>query len=207
MRKRKAAAEAFHNTEKKRQKRDQENRDPRPEVELPGSRNRLVSDFAAEIASTLANNGFFAKEGIIVQPDVKRAVLAITSARAFRTEIENYFRPTKFTLSFDNVQKFNRTISIEDAASLLECRKLIDSLPAVRAVNDTRLPVLRSDGTVALLPEGYDSQSQIFTLPGSAQPDSRGSQTSYRLLAAQENGPSNRDVLCRWLSSVKSATR
>jgi hypothetical protein len=64
---------------------------------------------------------------------------------------------------------FNRTITKEDAESSLECSQLIDCLPIIRAVNNARFPIGRAAGHIELLPEGYDSESMIFTTPGGPQ--------------------------------------
>ena len=43
---------------------------------------------------------------------------------------------------------FDRTMTKEDAESLLECPQLIETLPIIRAVSNARFPIARADGEV-----------------------------------------------------------
>ena len=164
-RKKKAATKA-------RETRDHEDvaqtvNDPRPKIEIPASRSRLSSEFAKELGPILAKHGFFAKDGIVVCPDAERASLSTVTARAFRTRIEYYVIPFRVIKSqYAELIAFNRTISKEEAETVLESKQLIQQLPVIRAVNNVRLPVNRASGRLELLPEGYDPQSMIFTASG-----------------------------------------
>ena len=71
-----------------------------------------------------------------------------------------------------------QTISIADAESLLHCDQLINCLPFIRSVNNVRLPGLRATGNIELLPEGYDPESQVFTLPGGPEVEDMGFDTA-----------------------------
>jgi hypothetical protein len=165
-RKKKAAEEARERNSKEKEDVAQIINDPRPKIEVPGSRGRLASEFAVEIAPILAKNNFFSKDRIIVCPDQGNSALGTLSGRAFRTKIEKHIIPFRVVKSRSGeVCDLSQTISKEDAETLLESDQLIDPLPAIRAVNNVRLPVMRS-GHIELLPEGYDAESTIFTNPG-----------------------------------------
>jgi hypothetical protein len=144
--------------------------DPRPKIELPGSRDRLLSEFGADVGPILAKHGFFAKDRLIVYPDTEKSVLTAITGRAFRTAIEKHIIPFRVVKTRSGEAcSFNRTITREDAESLLECPQLIDCLPIIRAVNNARFPIGRAAGHIELLPEGYDSETMIFTTPGGPQ--------------------------------------
>ena len=115
----------------------------------------------------MARHGFFVKDGIVVCPDTEKTSLAVVAGRAFRTAIEDYVIPFKVaTRQSGNLISLHRTISREEAESVLESSQFIKCLPKIRAVNNARFPVLRAAGHVELLPEGYDQESMIYTNPG-----------------------------------------
>jgi hypothetical protein len=104
--------------------------DRRPKIELPGSRNRLLSEFGAEIGSILARHSFFRKDGIVVTPNAAGDGLTIVSGRAFSTAKERFFFPfRKLRFRDEEVCSFNRTMTKEHGESLLECPQLIEKVP------------------------------------------------------------------------------
>ena len=145
--------------------------DPRPKIELPGSRDRLLSEFGADIGPILAKHGFFAKDRLIVYPDTGEIGLNRDNRKGVPHQNRKayYPLPCQSKRGAAKLAAFNRTITKEDAESLLECRQLIDCLPIIRAVNNARFPIGRAAGHIELLPEGYDSESMIFTTPGGPQ--------------------------------------
>jgi hypothetical protein len=159
--------------------------DPRPKIEIPASRSRLSSEFAKELGPILAKQGFFAKDGIVVCPDAERASLSTVTARAFRTRIEDYVIPFRVIKSqHAELIAFNRTISKEEAETVLESKQFIQQLPIIRAVNNVRLPVNRASGRLELLPEGYDPHSMIFTASGGPEVEDPGPADSRSFLHA-----------------------
>ncbi len=159
--------------------------DPRPKLELPGSRNRLLSEFGADVGPILAKRGFFSKDGIVVFPDAQSSTLITITGRAFRTKIESYVIPFRVVKSQSGLAtSFSRTLQKEDAESLLECDQLIDPLPVIRAVNNARFPAQRASGNIELLPKGYDPTSMIFTNPGGPEVEDVGVGEAAKFLRA-----------------------
>jgi hypothetical protein len=164
-----AAKRRQENVEKAREAKDAAAKlinDPRPKIELPGS-NRLLSEFATELAPLLARHGFFAKDRVVVVPNESGNGLDPVTGRIFRTAIERHVVPyyaingkNGATLSFD------RTLAKEDSESSIVCPQFIERLPSITATNNARFPVTRNTGDIELLPEGYDRDSGILTLPG-----------------------------------------
>ena len=157
--------------------------DPRPKIEIPASRDRLTSEFAAELGRVMARYSFFVKDGIVVYPDTEKTSLAVVTGRAFRTAIEDYVVP--FKVKTGNLVSLNRTISREEAESVLESSQFIKCLPRIRAVNNARFPVLRATGRVELLPEGYDPESLIYTNPGGPKMEDLGLEKGKELLLSK----------------------
>ena len=141
--------------------------DPRPKIEIPASRDRLTSEFAAELGRVMARHVSSSKTASSFAPDTEKTSLAVVTGRAFRTAIEDYVIPFKVAKrQSGNLISLRRTISREEAESVLESSQFIKRLPKIRAVNNARFPVLRAAGHVELLPEGYDQESMIYTNPG-----------------------------------------
>jgi hypothetical protein len=120
--------------------------DTRPKIELPGD-NRLLSEFAIDLAPYLVGHGFFVKDGLLVVPNEAGNELVQVTGRDFRTAIEQYVTPYRRHVKNDDVG-LCRTLNREDAESLLACRQLIEALPRITAINNARFPIMRSTGVI-----------------------------------------------------------
>ena len=58
------------------------------------------------------------------------------------------------------------TIPVEGARGVLQSDHFTAKLPRLAGINGVKQPVRRRDGRVELLPQGYDRESQIYTLEG-----------------------------------------
>jgi hypothetical protein len=58
------------------------------------------------------------------------------------------------------------TLKVEDASTVLECDEFLRGVRQIEAVNHVRLPVIRPDGSLELLPWGYDGQTKAYTIEG-----------------------------------------
>ena len=184
-RKEKAAAQKPRENSKDQDDVAQTVNDPRPKIEIPTSRNRLSSEFASELGPILAKHEFFAKDLVVVCPDPEKACLTTVTGRAFRTKIEDYVIPFRaIKTEHGNLLQFNRTISKEEAETILESSHFIKHLPRIRAVNNVQLPIKRSSGQIELLPEGYDPPNMIFTMSGCPQIEDPGPIDSIAFLHA-----------------------
>ena len=155
--------------------------DPRPKIEIPASRNRLSSEFARDLGPILAKHEFFAKDSVPVCPDPEKASLAVITGRAFRTKIEDYIIPFRAVkTSYGTTAAFNRTISKEEAETILASGHFIKCLQRIRAVNNVRLPAPRADGRIELLAEGYDRESMLYTAAGGPQIEALGLDASRK---------------------------
>src|SRR5439155_26145529 len=59
----------------------------------------------------------------------------------------------------------DRTMNESDAKGVLSSQQFIDRLPKLEKIATARLPVIRSKGTIELLPPGYDRESLTLTIP------------------------------------------
>ena len=138
--------------------------DPRPRIELPGE-GQLVSDVASKYGNVLAAYDIYDFAGGAALYEPKRKTLEPISPAWFRTLSENYIRPFKVKAT----GKVDQSMSGSDARAILLSGQFRGQLREVERTNGVRLPVVRGNGEVELLPEGYDRESKILTVYDSPQ--------------------------------------
>jgi len=136
--------------------------DPRPKVQLPGD-NRIVSEFAREIGKHLANVDLFRRDTYAVTINYRRDGLEIMTPDLFRTWIEKHVVCFKVRVVGKNIMEFDRTMTKEDANAVLRSSQFLEELRPIERFNTVRLPVLRANGKVELLAEGYDTEAKVYT--------------------------------------------
>jgi hypothetical protein len=140
--------------------------DPRLKIELPGA-NRLLSEFGAELGPLIKSHGYYVRNGVLVVSNESGNGLEPVTGRAFRTAIEKHVIPYHAVREKNGISlSFDKTISKEDAESVLVCPQFLEALPRITAINNARFPVIRSSGVIELLDEDYDQETGILTLPG-----------------------------------------
>jgi hypothetical protein len=135
-------------------------------VRLPGE-GWPVSKFAKEVGAVLCTNGVFRRENIPVTVNAEEGGrLEVMSPTAFRTYIEQYMLPAKFSWGKEDPEpkKVPTTVNKDVAAAVLESPFFLKQQRKIRRVNRERMPVVRADGTVELLLPGYDAAAEIFTM-------------------------------------------
>ena len=161
----------------KRPKLDIDN-DHRPKVQLPGN-DRLLSDFAAELATKLRDKGLYQRGGYVVV--VKRQfnqrlgifepVLEVVTSQMLRTLVERHLTCYREHVSTKgNTINYGQTMTDQDAKGVLASVQFLEQLKPVERFATTRLPIIRrgksedADGTIELLEEGYDEASATLTI-------------------------------------------
>jgi hypothetical protein len=94
----------------------------------------------------------------------------LMTARTFRTWIGDF---VVIAGKFDKAsgEAVPVTMGIEDAGTILECVNFRRGVRKLRGVNAVRLPVVRADGRLELLPWGYDEETEMFTVRGGVEYD------------------------------------
>jgi hypothetical protein len=82
-----------------------------------------------------------------------------------RTLVEDYLVCYRIRTVGETELSLERTMTESDAKGILSSQQFISKLPEVEKVATARLPVMRRDGTIQLLPAGYDAESLTLTLP------------------------------------------
>ena len=137
--------------------------DSRRKVELPGD-NRLLSDFAEELAKELDSKNIFSHAGQVVRVNADGCCIEIISGSQFRTLIEEYVICYRRHASGQGTVSLNRTLAKQDADGVMAAHRFHKWLRPLTRLNPVRLPVLRKSGIIELLPEGYDAETCIYTL-------------------------------------------
>lgn len=146
--------------------------DPRPKVQLPGD-NRLVADFAAELGTILRTCDLFRRERLVVTLNEKRDALRSISYQELPTWIEQHaicykaHRPNNNAAALIEIMK---TMSMEIARKTIASPQFVDALLPIEHVNDVPLLTLRKSDEIEMLPQGYDPESQTYTLNPSPIP-------------------------------------
>jgi 5S rRNA maturation endonuclease (ribonuclease M5) len=137
--------------------------DSRPKIRLPGD-NWLMSSTAAALGQSLREQDIFLRNGEVCI--LRENQLHRVDAQTFRTWIENHcvmYRQKTFN---ESVYEVDVTLRDDQSRGILASPQFMSALRVVRRVNHARLPILRNDGRIELLPVGYDASSQTLTLPG-----------------------------------------
>lgn len=91
--------------------------------------------------------------------------MKVMTGRKFCTWINNHvIMAEKFDK--DSGDAIPSMLGIDAASVILEAENFRRGVRPLQGVNHVRCPILRPDGSLDLLPWGYDAQAQIFTVPG-----------------------------------------
>ncbi|MBI5685538.1 MAG: hypothetical protein HZC54_10685 [Verrucomicrobia bacterium] len=137
--------------------------DPRPKVRLPGE-DYLLSAFASELGARLFDKGIYRLNH---HPVVLRGgELHAITPQEFRTLAEQHVVCYRRRNYQGQVCEVGVTMTEDNARGVLASPQFLNRLLEVCRVNSARLPVLRADGRIELLPEGYDMESKTLTMSG-----------------------------------------
>lgn len=133
--------------------------DRRPKVRLPGD-NRLLSDVAVELGRHLSD-ALFIHNGEVVE--YQGDSIHPVSAQQFRTLVEQHVTCYRIRLMTDSNVRVGASLSEGDARGILASAQFREILRPLKTLNTVRLPVFRADGSLELLPEGYDVETATLT--------------------------------------------
>jgi 5S rRNA maturation endonuclease (ribonuclease M5) len=134
--------------------------DLRPKILLPGN-DRLLSDFASELAKELRDKETFWRNGEVVV--LSDGDLKPMTPQTFRSWAEKFFIGYRAKTFRGNTYEFDATMTDNEARGTLASPQFIDALRRVHRVNRVRLPFFGDDGKLLLLPEGYHAPTETFT--------------------------------------------
>ncbi|CAN5459739.1 hypothetical protein BH20VER3_BH20VER3_00660 [soil metagenome] len=134
-----------------------------PKVKLPRGGRRL-NEFAGEVGAIVGANGLFRREAVPVTVDREHGRIEDMGPSRFRSYVENQMvcYEEQFTKK-TGLTIIPETMNSEEARGCLDSDVFRYRLRKILRVNFVRLPVMRADGRIELLPKGYDAESGIFT--------------------------------------------
>jgi hypothetical protein len=134
-----------------------------PKIRLPGD-NRLLSSFADECGQILKSCGVYQRGGLAMIVNDDRDGLEVITAAMLRTLVEKHLICYRVVDEGATTIKFLKTMSADCAQGVLSSKQFLSHLPKVDRIATTRLPIMRANGVIELLPNDYDAQSMTLTL-------------------------------------------
>lgn len=128
-----------------------------PRVRLPGNGYR-ISQTAEDLGRAIRDQDIFERDGIVLMVN-KRGRLSVMTSEKFHSWIEDYTAPFKMGEHTEEAA----SMSDKCASGVLASEQFLRELRTIRRVATVRLPVIRKDGRLELLPEGYDAETQVLT--------------------------------------------
>lgn len=135
-----------------------------PWIELPRV-GRPLDAFARECAAVVRSNGAFRRDMEIVTINKKTGAIEPIDPQDFRTYLADMAVTFKWVSAGRNAgsEALPATMSSEVAKGTLKCRQFIFRQRDLERVSNVRQPIIRKDGRMELLQDGYDSESGIYT--------------------------------------------
>ena len=126
--------------------------DKRFTITLPQS-TKLISEFAAELAwrLTSADAPVFVRNTEVVTLSHSGSGLEQMSASRFQTFVEDFVRPSS-------------SMTEATARATLASNQFVSGLRRIKRIAFSRRPVIRHNGSLQLLPSGYDEATETLTV-------------------------------------------
>jgi hypothetical protein len=131
-------------------------------IVLP-SDDRLMSDCASELGECLSDMLYVLNGEVVTLNDGKTSVV---SPQLFRTLAEKRVVCCRQRVSMKVTVEVAVTMTVEEARGILASSQFKEKLRQLDRIGTCRLPVMREDGHIELLPVGYDEKTKTVTLPG-----------------------------------------
>src|ERR1700726_1139036 len=144
----------------------------RPQFKLPAD-DRELHDFARELGGVAKKTQLlFRRDRTPVIINAKKKRIDAMSSETFRTWISDYaacYRVRTIIVGEGDerstvASRKIRTMNLEVSRGTLESTQFSEQLPEIERLHTTRLPVMRTDGQIKLLPAGYFDEQGIYTI-------------------------------------------
>ncbi len=142
-----------------------------PALELPRDGWGL-DDFAREAGKVTNTAGVYRRDIVPVTINPETGSIDPLDSDAFRTYLADHaflFKwravPTKQGEAAKPPERVKVTMSADAARGCLKSPQFLRQQRKLSRVNSVRQPIIRESGALELLPEGYDAESGVLTLP------------------------------------------
>jgi hypothetical protein len=136
-----------------------------PLLELPREGKRRLVDFAREAGAICKDVGMLRREVVPITINMEKSSFEAMETDRFRSYLENIAYTFKWKRIGEEFQKVTDDVPVELSRGTLRSDQFVFQLPRLQRINMVRQPVLRRDGRLEILPEGYDAESEVFTMP------------------------------------------
>ena len=125
-----------------------------------------LDDFAREAGKVARASGVFRRDQVPVVINLETGAIEILEADAFRTYLADYAYLFKWKAAGKDQPpvRVKVTMAADTARGTLKSPQFIRQQRKLSRVNAIRQPLLRENGQLVLLPEGYDEESGVFTM-------------------------------------------
>ncbi|HSI82357.1 MAG: hypothetical protein ACAI35_03320 [Candidatus Methylacidiphilales bacterium] len=131
---------------------------------LPEDGCQTLLDFATEAGDILRTSGLYRHGTVPVTINSKTGVVMEMTAQRLKSYLQMFAATCRLVPDEDGEPvPVVSTMSLECAQGTLESDAFILKLSEVEKVNPIRMPVIRQEGELELLPVGYDEESRVFT--------------------------------------------
>jgi hypothetical protein len=142
-----------------------------PRVLLPRN-GQQISSFASKLSAIIGANGMFQRSAIPVTIDPESGAIAIMDAPRFQSYVESHAKTcVRRNVTHGDPVDVLTSMSANEARAVLRADSFRFPLRKLQRVNSVRLPAMRANGRIELLPEGYDAESEIFTMASGLEYD------------------------------------
>jgi hypothetical protein len=141
----------------------------KPALQLPGD-GRPLGDFAEDCGRMLAAQSIFARKGCAFTLNPEGQKLEPATPTWLRSWAERHVCCYKSRTSHGQEMRLASTMTEDAARVVLVAPQFLETLRRVERFHPCRLPVIRRNAAIELLPEGHDAESATYTAPGSPYP-------------------------------------
>lgn len=134
-----------------------------PLVPLPRG-GHVLRDFSKAVGAIVSQNGVYRREAVPVTIDRESGRIEDMDSVRFQSYVENQMYCYVERFSRAGAGKEHTTMTVGEAAGCLRSDAFRYQQRKLQRVNFAQLPVMRKDGRMELLPDGYDQESEIFTM-------------------------------------------
>lgn len=147
----------------------------RPKINLPGD-NRELGQFAREVGEILCTRDLFRRDLTPVNVNHEKQRLDPMTPEKLRTWAEIHlvcFKEKQIAEGGGSARVIQivKTMNLDSAKGVIASIQFQSQLPEIERVNPTRLPVMRTDGRIELVPNGYFAERKIYTIPDGLEYD------------------------------------
>lgn len=139
-------------------------------IQLPGE-DRPLGQFSRDLGRICKAQSIYRRETVPVTINPENGQMEAITAARFRTYVEEFCVPyiNKWNKHKEEYEEKVKTMTQDTAGGVLQSDQYVYQLNRLDRVNHVRMPIRRKDGRIELLEEGYDTESNVYTMPSDVE--------------------------------------